>query len=206
MCVRSGAVTTALSIIAIVLSVGALVVAGLTARYNQRSADASEASAISSDRSADAAKDAAESARIVAKSELGRDHRELSPDLSAARFKSIRNDRTGASDWFYLFTVPKTYRLQGDLMFGGSRSPISPAGPVLEAGVEHRVFLCTTRNQPVPDVLELRFFPPAADDPGETWTCSCSEPVATDLTGRGHWVARVNVKQPPRPSMRVIGG
>lgn len=177
-----------------------------TARYNRRSAEASEASAVSSDRSADAAKDAAESARAVARSELGRDHREHAPDLSSGTFKSVRNQRTGKDAWFFFYTVPKTYRMFGDMINeNGSRSPFELGGAILEAGVEYKVFVSEKHDAAMPEMLEFRFYTPRGEDPGENWSCHCGEPDAPEYEGRGHWVVRVPVKKPPQPAtVRVI--
>jgi hypothetical protein len=87
----------ALTIIAVVLSAGALGVSIWAAWSNGRSADAAEDSAVTSRQAAEASKESAEQARRsadaadrVAQAEVSRDHESLAPTLNGRRDHPVR--------------------------------------------------------------------------------------------------------------------
>jgi hypothetical protein len=189
-----------LSGLAILVSVGALVVAWV---YGHRSA-------IAADRSAKASEDSAADARKVRKAELEREHRDYAPQLNDLKFEWETNPRTKEPSQFLTFTLPRTYRVYGDKLNrqpngGYSRSPIGGAtGDILEAGTPQRLFISTER-QKRPDEVELRFFPPAKGDPGETWSCPCDRDSMPAADGaNAHWVVRLPVPARPTSGVRFI--
>ncbi|NMO57505.1 hypothetical protein HH310_40840 [Actinoplanes sp. TBRC 11911] len=161
------------------ISVGSLVVAGLSVRHAKRSADA---------------------AGRVARVELARDHRDLAPRADWFNFVTDSSKRVAQNDRFLVGTLPRTYRMHGDLIFeGGSRSPlVVTPGTTLPAGTEIRAWLFEAGKTVAPAEVEMRFFPAISNDPGEPWTCECGEAIAaTGHESRGHWVLRLKVEPPP---------
>ncbi|MEU7902192.1 hypothetical protein [Actinoplanes sp. NPDC049118] len=150
--------------------------------------------AIYSKQAADAAKDSAKSAQQVAKAELGRDHRDLAPNPEWVRFDTVQNERTGRTNQFIFLTPPRTYLTHADILHAtGSRLPISfsPNNQV-EGGTEGRAFIANSPES-LPAEVEIRFFPPTEDAPGERWGCPCGVPAIGDHADRGHWIMRVKV-------------
>lgn len=191
--------TNTLAIVAIVFSAVAIAVSIWTGLFNKRSAVASESSAVSSDRSADAAKDSADHARRaadaaerVAAVESARDHemyRPKPPDMATAVSHDKFSDRGGR---FLTFTVDRTYRVAGDIIRGEGRSTLG-LSPVIEAGKEVRVFLDDKAGRA--DSVNIRFWPAAPGDPGETWSCPCGGP--TEQNGPVHWEWNLPVPKLP---------
>lgn len=181
--------TTTLSIIAVAISAVALAVSWW---LGVRSARAAENSAIE--------------AKKVAQVELDRDHEAYRPRQPLnPRFEMSTNPRTGDHNLYFTFTPTRSYRILGDSLEGGSRSPLSMSGMVHPAGQEVRVFLQTIR--PVRETasvekLHLRFWPPATVDQGvEQWTCRCGRPTAYD--GPAHWDWLVMVETPEDPDYEI---
>jgi hypothetical protein len=200
-------VTNSLAIIAVVLSAVAIAVSVWTGMVNRRSAVAAEASATASDRSADAAQESAmharrsaDAAERVAGVEAARDHemyRPKPPDMSTA----VVHDKSGArSSRFLTFTVDRTYRVAGDVIRGEGRSRLGP-DPFIEAGKEVRVFLDDKAGRA--DSVNIRFWPAAADDPGERWSCPCGGPTEQD--GPVHWEWNLPVPNLPTPATGRVG-
>jgi hypothetical protein len=169
-------------------------------RYGHRSANVA-------DRSAKAAEGSAEDARRVRKAELEREHRDYAPVMKEPDFNWDTNERSKELNQFLTFKLPNTYRVFGDTLHrqdngSWSRSPIAGAtGNVLEAGTPQRLYVSSERAKQ-PDAIELRFFPPASGDPGESWSCPCDRPSsADDHATPGHWVIRLDV--PERPEALV---
>lgn len=181
---------------ALLISLLALAVAGATAVYNKRNAEAAEGARNAADRAADAAKDSAEYAGRITKAEEGRDHRELAPKPEWVRFDSVHNERTGKINLFAYLRPPRTYLTHADTHFNtgnGSRTPatFTPSNQV-EGGTEAKAFI-SDGTTPLPDELEIRFYPPTESAAGEHWTCPCGAPAIGDHNDRAHWVLRVPV-------------
>jgi hypothetical protein len=142
-------------------------------------------------RSAKAAESSAEDARQVRKAEHEREHRDYAPKLEGMKFVWETNSRGGACQ-FLTFRLPRTYRVFGDLISDtGSRTPVGGAGGnVFEAGVPQHLSIGDDVGKQ-PEAVELRFFPPVAGDPGETWSCPCDRDAVPDRHDKaGHWVLR----------------
>lgn len=152
-------------------------------------------------RSAQAAKDSANEAKKVRQAELEREHRDYTPVLNDLSFPWERNPRDGENIQFLNFTLPKTYRVFGNLIHDtGGRSPLGNGlGGALEAGTPQYIYVSGSSNQS--EAVELRFFPPVSGDPGEAWSCPCDRDSTPDGDKTGHWVVRLQV--PSRQSSRV---
>ncbi|MGK5741536.1 hypothetical protein [Micromonospora sp. URMC 103] len=182
--------TTTLSIIAVVISAVALAASWWLGVRSARAAESSAAEA-----------------RKVAQLELDRDHEAYRPPQPHnPRFEMSTNPRTGDHNLSFVFTPSRSYRILGESLEGGSRSPLSMNGMVHPAGQEVRVFVQTIR--PVRETasvekLRLRFWPPAAVDEGvEHWTCRCGRPTASD--GPAHWEWLVTVETPEDPDYDIM--
>jgi hypothetical protein len=180
----------------IALAGAAIAVASLivTIVYGRRSAGAAEASAAE-------AKNSADSAAQVARAELERDHRANQPTDPAAKFHLEESTTTpGRVNLFFTFTLRRNYRFDGRTAFGpngGHGSFNADPSHVLEAGKPVRVYvddLSATKSEPQVKMLELEFWPPRSNDPGEEWTCPCHRGVNPD--GDPHWVWNVPVVVP----------
>lgn len=190
-----------MALAALIVSILALVVAGVTARYNKQNADAADKSSLAADRSADAAKESAEhakssaeSAAAVARTEAEREHRDLrptEPDITAS-LTTATNPRGGHEDRFLEFVLPRTYRISGDAITGGSRSPLS-FSPVAEGGKTIKVQLDKSVGPRV-DAVHIRFWPPVPGDPGERWHCPCDRDATEG--GDPHWSWYIEVPEP----------
>jgi hypothetical protein len=176
--------TSALSIIAIMLSAVAIAVSIWTALINNRSAVAAESSAVATDRSADAAKDSArhasrsaDAAERVAHAEASRDHemyRPQPPDMKTAlAFDGQKPAEQSLSDlhrWPHISGG-------GDIIRGNSRSPLG-LSPAIGAGEKVRVWI-DDKATPA-DSVNIRFWPSLPEDLGEKWECPCSGPTEPD--------------------------
>jgi hypothetical protein len=212
-------VTTVLAVLALIVSLVAAFYTGMQGRASVRSADAAEGSLHAADRAADAAKDSAETARVLAVVEMHRLHSEYRPDLSDGRFEAVHNPRTGQYCSFYVFTLPRGYRIRGvGVGNGGGRSDLSldptlyaPAGHEVHAFVGDLKGLKDEDIRAMPRRLNFRFWPPQDGDSGEHWMCPCGADVIDGGgNGAGHWEHSVKVQLPPGvdalvPPMRVYG-
>jgi hypothetical protein len=181
-----------MALAALIVSIIALAVAIATAGYNRRNAVAAEDSAVSSARSADAAKESVESARssaesaaVVARAEIEREHRDLRP-VEPDMPKAVVMDRyseTGRGNRFLEFVLPRTYRLQGEVIIADARHP-RDLGVAAEGGVKIRMFL-DGKDGVQAEAVRIRFWPPVDVDPGERWACQCDRPLADQ--GGPHW-------------------
>lgn len=173
--------STVLSILAIAVSVAALVVSwwlGL--------------------RSAKAAERSSEDARRVARAEVNRDHEMYRPLQGTATFEKVHNERTSKENLFLVFTPGRTYRLAGDAIFDAgpgreARMPLDLSGGPARGGTPVRLFVgeLTGSDAALPKALRLQFWPPAEGDPGETWSCPCGRPL--DPSGELHWEWRIEL-------------
>jgi hypothetical protein len=202
--------STVADVLTVLISLAALVVVAysalVVARRNAnaadtsaieagRAADASNRSADASEASAGHAASSAQSARQVARIEADRQHETYRPIMANGKaFQESRNPRTKELDRFFQFSLPRTFRVEGDALIGRSRTPLS-ISPLVEAG-SVKVFV-DTRNHPTVERLHLRFWPMADGDPGEHWTCPCGRPL--DSGGPPHWEWYVEV-----PERRVV--
>jgi hypothetical protein len=176
-------------------------------RLGRRSAEAAEASVNSADRAADAAKDSARSAAQVATAELERDHESWRPPMGTAAFTRIRNDRTRNMNLFLEFSLPRSYRIEGDAITGESRSTLSIApGPAVEGGRLVRIFvdelLPQNQHQAAPQLLRFRIWPPVDGDAGDYWTCPCGRNTSPE--GQPHWEWSVPVPKQPDPTVMIL--
>jgi hypothetical protein len=153
-------------------------------------------------RNADAAKVSADEASRVSKAEREREHRDYAPTLEGLKFEWETNPRTKQGNQFMTFTLPRTYRIHGDLISDSpgtndSRTPLgNGTGGPFEAGTTNRIYVSDDVGKQ-PKAVELRFFPPVEGDPGESWSCPCDRPTAANAPNQtGHWVTRLEV--PPR--------
>lgn len=172
---------------------------GVSWWYGRRSAEAADVSA-------KAARDSADEAREVRKAENEREHRDYAPQLEDFKFFWQRNPSTDDSGQFLTFTLTHSYRVYGDVIFDtGARSPLGEAtGKLFAAGVPQRIPIRRS-GAVAPTVLELRFFPPAAGDPGESWSCPCDrDPIADEHAKRGHWVVTRQVPSRPTSTVRSL--
>jgi hypothetical protein len=170
------------------IAIGALVVAFAYGRRNARVAD--NALVI--------AQQSAVSAAEVSKVERDRDHHAYRPDLEhLGAFSTIWNEQSGRHNRVYTFNLPLTYRAHAHAINDNpneSRSyvGISPSN-IIDAGHERRINLGDS-DQPLPKLLELKFWPPEIGDSGEPWSCPCGRPEhPVDQDSVGHWVVRVPV-------------
>ena len=200
--------TTALAVTAVVISLGALGVALWQGSSNRRSAVAAEDSAVTSRQAADYARESAEHAKAsaeaadrVAQSEVGRDHETYRP-MVPHQFTRVANPRTGKDNLFFEFWPKRTYRMAADLLLeGGGMSPASiDPGPVIEAGRRTRVYIGEVGGMKLPEGLSMRFWPPEAGDPGESWQCPCGR---TD-DGDFHWVWNRQIEVPPEENPPMV--
>lgn len=191
---------------AFVISVIALVVAVWTGKHNRRNADAAESSATaakdsatSSARSADAAEQAVTSANEIVDIEKKRQHDAYRPPQPGSpRFDVVLNERTGQQDLFFVFSLPRSYRVLADKVERNARTPLG-VDRLVRAGSTQRVHVETLRpgrEQPLASELHLRFWPPSAEvDEVEVWTCPCGLP--SHEGGVPHWEWNVSVVLPP---------
>lgn len=182
-----------LALTAFVVSLGALVVSWWNAKSDNRSAAAAEDSAVS-------ARQAADYARAAVASAHEGDHERYGPDMdTAGKFEWVRNPQRQASDYVYVFRLPRSYRMHADAINdNNSRTPtgIHPSN-VIESGHEYRINLGGA-GQPLPKAMELRFFPPMDTDAGNIFTCPCDRPpLPSGQDSRGHWTVTVPVARPP---------
>ncbi|MEH0938323.1 hypothetical protein [Micromonospora psammae] len=194
---------------AFVISVIALAVAIWTGKHNRRNADAAETSATaakdsaaSSGRSADAAEQAVRSATEILDIEKKRQHDAYRPPQpDSPRFEVVLNERTGQRNLFFVFSMPRSYRVLADKVERNARTPLG-VDRLVRAGSTQRVHVETLvpgREQPLASEIHLRFWPPSAEvDEVELWTCPCGLP--THEGGTAHWEWNVSVVFPPSPS------
>ncbi|MEV4384159.1 hypothetical protein AB0J68_00285 [Micromonospora sp. NPDC049580] len=196
---------------ALLISIGALVVAIWTGKHNRRNADAAESSATaakdsaaSSARSADAAEQAVTSANGILDIERKRQHdayRPLQPD--SPRFELIRSEHAGQLDLCFVFSLPRSYRVLGDKIERNARTTLSVDRLTL-GGSTQRVHVETLppgRVQPLAGELHLRFWPPSPEvDEVELWTCPCGLPTHEGEVP--HWEWNVTVVSPPSLSQQ----
>jgi hypothetical protein len=189
----------AASIVALGFSVWSAISGHRSAKAAETSAKAARSAADSSAVAARAAEKSADADGRVARVELDRDHRELAPKLLNAGFVPNTSGHGGWPQLFYHFTLPRTYRVHGDLVFGGgSRTPLTvDPGSIIQGGLEARAFIGEPNSTAMPERVELRFYPAHPGDPGGAWTCQCGEPVLPDgHESGGHWVVPVKVPPP----------
>jgi hypothetical protein len=205
----------ALTIIAIVLSAGALGVSIWAAWSNGRSADAAEDSAVTSRQAAEASKESAEQARRsadaadrVAQAEVSRDHESLAPTLNgkfAFAKSSVSPVRKGL---WYEFTLPRHYEVRAETSAnqGQSTSTALVTAPK-RVDEKWRIFVeewategsySGERTESALEELTIRFWPaaPSESDP-HPWGCACGRPP-TAGEGPGHWQWKMPIK-PPEP-------
>jgi hypothetical protein len=112
-----------------------------------------------------------------------------------------KNPRTSNSNRFLVFTPAHTFRVAGDALTGSSRRPLS-VGPVIEAGQEAEIYLDDGSRGVQVEAVNLRFWPPQADDAGEAWECQCGRNA--DPSGTPHWEWTITI--PPTRKVRVVSG
>jgi hypothetical protein len=194
---------------ALLISVIALVVAIWTGKHNRRNADATESSAVaaedsaaSSARSADAAEQAVASANEMVGIERKRQHDMYRPTrLDSSGFELVRNERSGQQDLFFVFNLPRSYRVLADKVQRNARTALG-VDRLVRGGSTARVHVETLlpgREKPLAGELHLRFWPPSPEvDKVEVWTCPCGLP--TEEGEVAHWEWNVTVVSPPRLS------
>jgi type II secretory pathway pseudopilin PulG len=182
--------TTALTILAIVISLGALAVSWLLGLRSARAAEKSEQHA----------KASAHAAERVARAEVDRDHEMYKPaQIGPESFVVEQNPRTNEEDLFCIFTPTRSYRISGESMNGSS--PMALSMPLFNpAGVQVKVFidvLNPIRDMSSKTELRLRFWPPADVDDRDLWTCRCERPLGSHEAP--HWEMTVPVATPSQP-------
>lgn len=188
--VRSAVITDhSLAVAGFFLALGALIVSWV---YGHKSAGTSKDSATSLKVSADAAERSAVDAHRVADAELGRDHREQKPEFFNETWPTEFSETLQHNGLFYEFTLPRNYRMYGDSITGPSRSALS-VPLIVSAGIPVRVFVGHMDGEQLPEMLNLRFFPPDPIDPGEKWSCPCGRAQTGDHESTGHWEWNVPV-------------
>jgi hypothetical protein len=192
-----------IALAAALLSAGALAVSiwsaisgTRSARYANTSAEAAKRSADSADTSAKAAEKSAEADGKVAQVELDRDHETYRPaPLGGEFYREPSHAHPGRERIVFEFTLPRAYRAGGTLLYQGTGQGylgLDP-GPIIQAGHVNRIEVGHT-GMNIPKIVRLHFWPPAADDPGETWTCRCGRAPIQD-GNIAHWVWNVLVPE-----------
>ena len=191
---------------AFLISIVALVVAIWTGKHNRRNADAAESSALaakdsagSSARSADAAEQAVTSAHEILDIERRQQHDAYRPPQpDSPRFDLVRNERSGQLDLFFVFSLPRSYRVLGDKIERNVRTALG-VNRIVRGGSIQRVYVETLlpgRTEPLAGDLHLRFWPPSPEaDAVELWTCPCGLPTHEGEVP--HWEWNVTIVSPP---------
>ena len=194
--------TTALAIIAVLVSLGALGVAIWQGNSNRRSAAAAEGAEITAQQSVDIArqselhaKASAEAAQQVAKAEIERDHDRLAPDLGQATWDQYREPFDPA-DWrhLYVFRASRAYAVQVTGVWAdGSTVGLVTEPPLgqIQSGSEVRVHVGAEGKVGLPDSLLLRFWPAQDGPPSSRWGCPCDRPSSPG--GPAHWKQEVRL-------------
>jgi hypothetical protein len=180
-----------LSLAAVLVSVWSAVSGSRSAAYAKTAGQAAEQSAKAADVSARAAEQSAEADGKVARVELERDHESYRPHGVTFQVKNTAG--AGGNGVFATFVPTRSFRASGLLVTklkqGESSSTLS-FGPAIEAGRPVEFYICSLNEYTVGKAdVHLRFWPPAAVDPGERWTCACDRPTDPE-SGTAHWELR----------------
>lgn len=191
----------------------AAVVGGAAWLYAKRSAASSHVSATNSHVSAVAAQDSATSAKesarhaeTMAKVGTSQEHDRLRPlqDVDKLQAQDGKGDNRR---WLEAsIALDKPYRARATAVLSEtSTAPLNLYG-LLQPGKTYTIMiedLPPGRDEGKVQEIIIDFWPPAAIDPVEHWTCPCGRST-DETTGPGHWQRRIAIGPPSRPFARFV--
>ncbi|HEY6117202.1 MAG TPA: hypothetical protein VI172_14720 [Candidatus Dormibacteraeota bacterium] len=188
--------TTALAIIAIIVSLAAFAVALWQGHSNRRAATAAEDAAVTSRQAADYAREALDVAKQGGAVELDREHDRFAPKLSDGQWH-VDEQPLDPADWkdLYTFRVSRPFLIHAYGVWpDGTKRQLAVTPDRI--GYDTPVSIVATLDSAteLPVSIELLFWPPIPKGPGQWWQCRCGRSLSPeDGKGSGHWHRVVKV-------------
>lgn len=152
-------------------------------------------------RAAEASQRSADEAARIAAVQVAARHDSLAPAQRTLPTELADNPQRAHRDLFGTLVVSRDYRVRAVAVAGKATWSLG-LDSLLRANQVHRFPIekwPPDRTVPQAEAVLLKLWPPAADDPVETWTCDCGRPLTEGRSGdAGHWEIRMPIL-PPKP-------